>query len=134
MPSKGWKKAPDGTWTPPNKVVHVLDLEEDTQEFLEEMMDKWLAGKAIRAAGHAAQGFLSNPLNALWIGGGILAVLATLAGKEKLESVVSYFQSLQTVLSAESKEDKSAAASQLIVDMRALIRALSPLGPLTPLP
>jgi len=134
MPAKGWKKAPDGTWAPPNQMRHTLEIEEDTQVFLEEMMDKYLQGKAIRAAGEAAEGFLSNPASALWVGGGILAVVATVVGAEKLESITDYFASLQTLLNAKEGEEQREAANGLIISLRSLIRGLSPLGPFTPLP
>ena len=128
MPAKGWKKAPDGTWAPPNQMRHTLEIEEDTQVFLEEMMDKYLQGKTIRAAGEAAEGFLSNPASALWIGGGILAGLGALVGADLINDITEYFGELETILSPDApREDKVKAAASAAEILKNILR-LSPLG------
>ncbi len=78
MPGKGWRKAPDGTWTPPNQMVHTIQIEEDTRDWLEDQIDglkrAFLIGKASRAAGEGIKGLVSHPaglvtlLSALGIG------------------------------------------------------------------
>lgn len=113
---------------------HIISFDDGAVELLTEMKDAYLQGRVIEAVGEAAEGFLSNPAGALWAAGGIIAALAVIVGKDKLDSILDYFASLQTLLQAETGEEKSTAANQLAIDLRALIRALSPLGPLTPLP
>jgi len=131
MPARGWKKAPDGTWAPPNQMRHTLEIEEDTQEWLEEMMDKYLQGKAIRAAGEAAEGFLSNPASALWVGGGLLAGLAALVGADKYADLVDYFTAFESVIApGTSEEEKSKAANTMIITLKKLL----PFGFLVPTP
>ena len=106
---------------------HTLEIEEDTQVFLEEMMDKFLAGKAIRAAGEAAEGLLSNPNLAFLVAGGILAGVGAYVGKDAIDNVVGYFGSLSNVLTADSQEDKAKAVNEAAEQLRALLR-LTPLG------
>lgn len=64
MPAKGWKKAPDGTWAPPNQMRHTLEIEEDTQVFLHEEFEAFriafVAGKGVRSVGEIAKGALRN--------------------------------------------------------------------------
>ncbi len=113
---------------------HVLEIKEETQEWLEEMMNKYLAGVAIRAVGEAAEGFLSNPAGALILGGGIVAGLAAIVGADKIAVIIDMFKDLQGVFDAPTSGARQTAGNDLIESMRALIRAFSPLGPLTPLP
>lgn len=128
MPGKGWRKAPDGTWTPPNQMHHTLEIEEDTQEFLEEMMNKYLAGKAIRAVGEAAEGFLSNPASALLVVGGVLAGLGAYLGADLVNDITQYFGELETLLSPDApREDKVKAANSAAEILKNILR-LSPLG------
>ena len=128
MPGKGWRQAPDGTWTPPNQMRHTLEIEEDTQEWLEEMMNKYLAGKGIEAVGEAAEGFLSNPASALWIGGGILATIAALVGADLVNDLTEYFGDLETLISPDApREDKVKAANNAANLLKNILR-LSPLG------
>ncbi len=113
---------------------HVLEIKEDTQEWLEGMMNKYLAGVAIRATGEAAEGFLSNPAGALILGGGIVAGLAAIVGADKIAVIIDFFKDLQGVVDAPTEGERVKAGDSLIESMRAFIRAFSPLGPLTPLP
>lgn len=39
MPAKGWKKAPDGTWVPPNVKAHVIELSKDLDAQLTRALD-----------------------------------------------------------------------------------------------
>ncbi len=71
MPGKGWKKAPDGTWTPPNQMRHTLEIEEDTREWLDEKIDDVLGVARLQAAIEPVSATLGNPVALPLIAGGI---------------------------------------------------------------
>ena len=127
MPGKGWRKAPDGTWTPPNQMRHTFEVAEDTQEWLEEMMGKYLQGRTIGAVGEAAEGFLSNPNLAFLVGGGILAALGTYVGADLVTKVTDYFGALGVMTSDASQEEKAKASDQAANLLKDILK-LSPLG------
>ncbi len=102
MPGKGWKKAPDGTWTPPNQMVHTLQIEEDTQEFIRELANDVInkvlavrvAGKGIEAVGETIKGAVSHPVGFLAISAGIVAYLLGVLGfsEDKEEEAIAEFK------------------------------------------
>ncbi len=133
MPGRGWRKI-DGKWVAPEKVTHVLEIEEDTREWLDEKFLQVVGMVGIRAVGEAAEGFLSNPTGALLLGGGVIAAVAAAAGLEKVDLIVDAFDGLRGIIDAKPGEDQRSAAVNYTEALRALIRGFSPLGPFTPLP
>ncbi len=117
---------------PIQHVKHIISFDKDAVALIEDLQETWIKAKAIGAAGEAAEGILSNPNLAFLVGGGILALIAGSVGKDIADQVVAYFSSLSALIDAETPEDKSAAAFDLTNALRALIKALSPLGPFTP--
>ncbi len=112
---------------------HILHVQEETREWLDEKFLQVAAMVGVSAAGEAAEGFLSNPANTLFILGGVGGIAAAIVGEKGIRSVVDYFSALQTLLDAKTGDEKSRAASDLAETMKKLIRFFSPLGPLTPL-
>ncbi len=109
---------------------HVLEIKEDTQEFIEDLMDKWLAGKAIGATGEALQGFLGNPSIGIWLVGALVAGLGFAVGKEGAEVIFDFFAKLEALHAKEG--EKSTEADAFIRAQRALLEFFLPPG--VPLP
>ncbi len=109
---------------------HVLEIKEDTQEFIEDLMDKWLAGKAIGATGEAVKGFLGNPSIGIWLIGALVAAMGLAVGKEGAEVIFDFFAKLEALHSKEG--DKTTEADGFIRAQRALLEFFLPPG--VPLP
>ncbi len=106
-----------------------FEIEEDTQEFIREMMDKYLQGKVISAAGEAAEGILSNPSLALLAGGGILALIGAAVGADKIQQLTRYFGDAADVFNPDSTAEEKRAAA---LDMSNILRDILPFGFLAP--
>lgn len=82
LPGKGWRKAPDGSWVPPNQMKYVIEVEEDTQEWLSEELDglkkAFVVGKTARSIGETAKGILSHPVGFAAVATPIIATLIAL--------------------------------------------------------
>ncbi len=88
----------------------------------EYVMDRLREIVAIQAAGRASAGRLSNPNRALLVGGGLLAVIAGVLGKDMLVGLMRYFSSASTIFNPESdREEKSIAANQMINFLKDII-------------
>lgn len=103
-------------------------------EVAQNTLDELKTTAAILAAGRAGQGLLSNPALGGLALAAILGVITASAGKDVADAFTKWFAGLQGILDAETPEEKSVAVNRTADGLRALIRALSPLGPLTPLP
>ena len=111
---------------PLNKIYYVINIPEKEQAFIrevvEDLQETFIKGKALSAAGEAAEGILSNPNLALLIGGGLLATIAAALGKDKLDELMQYIGSASTVFNPESTaEEKSAAASDMIDFLKSIV-------------
>ncbi len=84
MPPKGWRKAPDGTWTPPNEMLHTLEIEEETRDWLEEQLSglkqTFVLGKTARSAGEVLKGVVSHPAGYLSVIGALIILAHTIPG------------------------------------------------------
>lgn len=120
---------------PLNKVYHVLNIPEREQAFIKEVVedltDTFIKGKALSAAGEAAEGILSNPNLALLVGGGILAVAAGAVGKDKIDGLVNYFGNASLVFSSEPDSDEQHQAAQGMINF---LKSIVPFGFLAPEP
>ncbi len=108
---------------------HKIEIDEDTQEFIREMMDKYLKGKAIAAVGEASEGILSNPQLAFLVGGGLLAAIGASVGAEKVDLLMRYFGDASKVFGSESTAEEKRAAA---LDMGNILRDILPFGFLVP--
>lgn len=106
-----------------------FEIEEDTQEFIREMMDKYLQGKAISAVGEASEGILSNPSLAFLAGGGILAALGAAVGAERVGAFIEYFGEASKVFNPESTAEEKRAAA---LAMSNILKDILPFGFLAP--
>jgi len=106
-----------------------FEIEDDTQEFIREMMDKYLQGKAIAAVGEASEGILSNPSLAFLVGGGILAAAGTAVGVEKVQKFIEYFGESSKAFNPESTAEEKRAAA---LAMGNILRDILPFGFLAP--
>ncbi len=107
---------------------HVLEIKEDTQEWIERLADRYLVGKSISALGESLQGLLSNPAAFPVLAGAILTALGIAVGKEGIESIVRWFEAIQGVYTAPNEEERREAADELIAAMRAALEFFLPPG------
>ena len=114
---------------PLNKIYHVINIPEKEQAFIREMVDDltdtFIKGKALRAAGEAAEGILSNPNLAFLVSGGILAALGAQFGADKLDDLMRYFGAAGRVLSGEATDEEKKSA---VADMTSILGRLLPFG------
>jgi len=100
LPGKGWRKAPDGTWTPPNQMRHTLEIDEDTQEFISDQINKVLAvrvaGKGIESVGEVLKGAVSHPIGFAAVSAAFAAlIVGQFGGSEEKENII--ITSLETI-------------------------------------
>ncbi len=111
---------------------HVLEIKEETQEWIEELADKYLVGKSIGALGESLQGLLGNPVAFPVLAGAVLTALGVAVGKEGVESIVKWFEAIQGIYAATSDDERRKEADNLIESMRAVIDFFTP--PAFPIP
>ncbi len=79
MPAKGWKKAPDGTWAPPNQLNFKIELSDE----LSGQIDTALELVATKIAVEPISATLGNPVAFPLIAGGVAVFGAVLLLKSK---------------------------------------------------
>ncbi len=86
-------------------MVHTLEIEEDTRDWLEEQFDglkqAFVVGKVSRSVGDALKGALSHPVGYLSVIGGVIIALHTIPG---IRDVVIEFEKKQAEATGEILE------------------------------
>ncbi len=80
------KNAPKKGRPPVQHIKHHIIIPEETLAFLDNLMERWTIGKAIRAAGEAGKGILSHPAGLLTVTGMVAAALFAFAPKPEGET------------------------------------------------
>lgn len=101
-------------------------LSDDLSEQLDDALDIARQRTILNPVGEAAKGLLANPNLAFLIGGGILAAVSAVVGKDVIDKVTSYLGSLGVMTSPEaSQEDKAAAAGEAALTLKDIIDTLT---------